>query len=176
MDFALKRCAVASGALAYGPRSALRVEQALLAANVRALRAGRPTLTSRLGPRSPAAPSLRSGKPWGQARGQVHAGLEASAKAALHHALPDRGRGRGLDRPPDFGTAAWGRFRLGPHASPAPPVSALPGVGAGQPLRLDAFVSLAGALRAGALRVPVARFSGLGALAGFAPPSHGLGS
>ncbi len=44
-------------------------------------------------------PSLRSGKPWGQARGQVHAGLEASADAALHHALPDRRPGPGLYAP-----------------------------------------------------------------------------
>lgn len=180
MDFALKRCAFASGALAYGPRWALRVEQALLAANVRALRAGRPTLTPRLGPRSPAAPSLRSGKLLPAARGQVRPApwrglpLEPACPTAV---------GAGAIRPrtasPRLGGAlGWGLVtcRL--------PLQALSRVGAGQSLRLNAYAPF-GALRAGALRSSFARFSGSVSFAGFArrhgrlqtgaspgPPSH----
>lgn len=102
-----------------------RQDESWLAANALASRAGRPTNAARLGSGSPAAPSLRSGKPWGQARGQVHAGLEASATAALHHALPDRGSGPGLYAP-ELRHRAWGRSRLGPRALSAPPASTVP--------------------------------------------------
>jgi len=79
-------------------------------------------VTSALGGRCPGGPSLRSGKPWGPAHGQVRADLKVSANAARHHALPECPRGRGCT-PPNFTTAAWGRSRLGARGSSAPPMS-----------------------------------------------------
>lgn len=58
-----QRCAAGAAVVALRAiNRPARKAEAFLAANVRALRPGRPTLTPRLGPRSPAAPSLRSGK------------------------------------------------------------------------------------------------------------------
>lgn len=172
MDFALKRCAVASCAVAYGPRSALRVEQALLAANVRALRAGRPTLTPRLGPRSPAAPSLRSGKCWGQAHGQVRAGLTASASADLHHHLPDRRPGPGALAPR---TAAplLGQLSAGASCLVGSPSKHCPPWASGSHSGWTPSCPVPGALRARALRVVVGRFSTFGPLAGLRPAVQG---
>ncbi len=148
-----------------------RKAEAFLAATAGALRAGRPTPASRLGPGSPGGPSLRSGKPWGRARGQVRLGLKASAKAATHHALPDCSRGRGCT-PPDCGTAAGAAFGWGLMPCRLP-LQALSRVGAGQSLRLNASAPVPVPLRLGALRGSFGRFSASGTLAGFQPAWHG---
>lgn len=126
-----------------------RKAEAFLAATAGALRAGRPTPASRLGPGSPGGPSLRSGKPWGQAHGQVRAGLTASADAALHHALPECLGGRGLCAPRTAGRRL-GRLkcvRICPLPAPLP--GALPAVGVGQSRGLDAHAPLPGAFALG---------------------------
>lgn len=168
MDFALKRCAFASGALAYGPRSALRVEQALLAANVRALRAGRPTLTPRLGPRSPGGPSLRSGKLLPAARGQVRPAPWRGLP--LKPACPSAS-GPGLYAP-GLRHRGWGRFRLGPHALPAPPATTV----SGGPLTAASAGRLrspSGGSAPGGAAWSVVRFSDFGTFARLRPPPTG---
>ncbi len=131
---------------------------------------------SRLGSACPRGPSLRSGKPWGQAHGQVRAGLKASADAALHHALPECLGGRGLCAPRTAGRRL-GRLkcvRICPL--PAPPLGALPAVGVGQSRGLDAHAPLSGAFALGRCASQSPAVACLMRLAGFAPPSHGLGS
>lgn len=133
-------------------------------------------VTSALGGRCPGGPSLRSGKAWGPAHGQVRADLTVSAYAARHHALPECLGGRGLCAPRTAGRRL-GRLkcvRICPLPAPLP--GALPAVGAGQSRGLDAHAPLPGAFALGRCASQSPAIACLMRLAGFAPPSQGLGS
>lgn len=74
-------------------------------------------------------------------------------RSALRMHLPDRSRGRGLDRPPLNPPALGAPFGLAALWVQRLPLGALPGLGARQLLRPGGLRSPGGCLRAGALRV-----------------------
>lgn len=74
-------------------------------------------------------------------------------RSALRTHLPDRSRGRGLDRPPLNPPALGAPFGLTASWFQRLPRGALPGLGARQLLRPRGLRSPVGCLRAGALRV-----------------------
>lgn len=129
-------------------------------------------VTSALGGRCPGGPSLRSGKCWGQAHGQVRAGLTASASADLHHHLPDRRPGPGALAPR---TAAplLGQLSAGASCLVGSPSKHCPPWASGSHSGWTPSCPVPGALRARALRVVVGRFSTFGPLARLRPPPTG---